>query len=90
MPDKPGWKTTEFWLTLVATIGVAILNVGLLPDGSIAVKITMAIVAALAALGYTAGRTYVKIAVVDKTISEDAVRIEQIRSDRNPTNHRSI
>jgi len=58
--EKPGWKTTEFWLTLAAVLIAAFLNSGVLPDTSIAVKIASIAAAALASLGYTAGRSYVK------------------------------
>ncbi len=58
-PSKPGWKTTEFWMILAA--GVAVTLQGLLPAESAGAQITAAIVAGLAALGYTASRTWVKL-----------------------------
>ncbi len=56
---KPGWKTTEFWMLLAA--GIAVTVQSLLPVGTPGEKITTAIVAGLAALGYTAARTWCKV-----------------------------
>ena len=58
---KPGYQTTEFWLCLAA--GVAATLQGLLIEGSPAAQVVTAIVAALAAIGYTAGRARVKAAL---------------------------
>jgi hypothetical protein len=55
-----GIKTTEFWLSLAAVVGGFILSSGLLVEGGTAATITGAIVAGLAALGYTASRGKVK------------------------------
>jgi len=55
-----GIKTTEFWLSLVAVVGGFILSSGLLTEGGTAATITGAIVAGLAALGYTASRGKIK------------------------------
>ena len=56
---KPGWKTTEWWLSLLTTIGAVLLNSGLIPaDG---LEKGASIVAALAmGLGYTLSRTVAK------------------------------
>ena len=51
----PGYKTTEFWLTLLATVAVTVQ--GFLAVDSPEAKIAAVIVAGLAALGYTAART---------------------------------
>ena len=61
-PLKSGWKTTEFILTLLATLLAAFLNAGLLPDASPAVKIASMALAVLTTLGYTAARTALKSA----------------------------
>ena len=62
---KPGYKTTEFWLSLLATLLGFLLASGLLDavsaDSWIA-RIVGGLVAALAALGYTASRAKVKAA----------------------------
>jgi hypothetical protein len=56
----PGYKTTEFWLTLAATIAVTLQ--GLLAVDSPGAKIAAAVAAGLAAIGYTAARTITKVA----------------------------
>jgi hypothetical protein len=60
---KPGYKTTEFWLSLLATLVGFLMASGLLDsqpaDGWIA-RVVGGIVAALAALGYSASRAKVK------------------------------
>jgi hypothetical protein len=60
---KPGYKTTEFWLSLLATLVGFLMVSGLLDsqpaDGWIA-RVVGGIVAALAALGYSASRAKVK------------------------------
>lgn len=61
-PVKPGWKTTEYWLTKAAMILGALLASGILGDGSTAQRVAGAVVALLAQLGYTTSRTLVKAA----------------------------
>ncbi len=56
-PTKPGWQTSEFWLTVAAAVAVALQ--GLLAETPGA-QIAAAVVAGLAALGYTACRTAAK------------------------------
>ena len=58
--DNPGWKTTEFWLTLAAIVVSALVGSGLFQEGSTVLKVLMAIAAVLAALGYGIGRAWVK------------------------------
>lgn len=61
---KPGVKTTEFWLSLIAAVLAAILPfVGDYPPIAQAVGIGLSI---LTALGYTAARTSVKNNSEDK------------------------
>lgn len=55
---KPGYKTSEFWLSLIAAVLAALVPfVGDYPPVAQAVGIGLSI---LAALGYTAARTSVK------------------------------
>jgi hypothetical protein len=58
--DKPGYKTTEFWLTTVATLAGIVLASGLIVEGSTAAQIVGGVLAVLSQLGYTASRTQVK------------------------------
>lgn len=62
MPDtivKPGYKTTEFWLSAIATLfGIALSSgaINTTDETSMVSKIVGGIIAVLAALGYTAAR----------------------------------
>jgi hypothetical protein len=56
----PGYKTTEFWLSLVAMILGAVAASGAIVEGSMAAQIIGGVMAILAQLGYTASRTQVK------------------------------
>ena len=56
---KPGYKTTEFWLTAgAAFVGLAIAS-GIVPDTGMWPKIVALVVGAFAAMGYMSGRVYV-------------------------------
>jgi len=60
---RPGYKTTEFWLSLLATlIGLLMASGALdqLPEDSWIAKLIGGVVAVLAALGYSASRAKVK------------------------------
>ena len=59
--NKPGWKTSEFWLATMAVLGTQLLNSGVLGDeSSPGTKVVSAIVTFLAAAGYGASRTFLK------------------------------
>ena len=63
MEAKPGFKTSEFWLTALAVIvGLLIASDVLVPLGENhwAVKLVGLVSAALASMGYTAARGKVK------------------------------
>ena len=59
---KPGWKTTEFWITVVVALASLAWGAGLVdPAGSEgADKIFGYVASALAALGYTVSRGLAK------------------------------
>ena len=57
---KPGWKTSEFWLTCGAWLVAAFLDSGLLEDGHPAVKVAAIASATLAQPGYLAARVKAK------------------------------
>lgn len=59
---KPGYKTTEFYLSLAATILSALFASGVISDGGTAAKIAGLAAAALTAAGYTVARAVVKSA----------------------------
>ncbi len=58
---KPGWQTTEFWLTLVALIVQAVIGSGIVADGSVWAQVLAVIAGALTAAGYTIVRGGLKV-----------------------------
>lgn len=62
--EKPGYKSTEFWLSLAATIVGFVLASGFLnpadPEEARILQVLGFVAAILAQLGYTASRAYVK------------------------------
>jgi len=59
-PTKPGYKTSEFWLTAVAFALTLALSSGAIPTESAAHSIVTQAGTLLAALGYTFARTKAK------------------------------
>lgn len=57
---KPGYKTTEFWLSTIAVLIGLAYGSGLVSEGSQADKIVGFIAAALASLGYSVSRGLAK------------------------------
>ena len=57
--DKPGWKTSEFWLTLAAQALAAVAASGM-PSDSKVVQIAGLGLSALTMLGYQSSRAKVK------------------------------
>ncbi len=57
---KPGYKTTEFWLTTAAMIVGALMASGLIHTGSQADQIIGMAAMVLSKLGYTVSRAMVK------------------------------
>lgn len=57
---KPGYKTSEGWLTLLAEVVGAMLATGFLGTGSSLEQMLGIGAMVLAAMGYTASRTIVK------------------------------
>jgi hypothetical protein len=60
---SPGYKTTEFWLSLAAKLLGALFAAGVLGDGTPAMRIAGLAAAVLTQLGYTVSRGIVKAAV---------------------------
>ena len=57
---KPGYKTTEFWLSVIAAFAGLFMASGILGDGSSAERVVGIIVSGLAALGYGPVRAFTK------------------------------
>ena len=60
MKNKPGYQTTEFWITFLAVVGNTLIASGVIPTDSAAMTVASTIVAGLAALGYTGFRSQTK------------------------------
>lgn len=99
MPDvKPGWKTTEFWLALLATLMPTILAVlqGLqagTEKGSIQSYILLALIGAISSFGYSHSRSVVKgaaanaakvLAVLCCLLSGSAMAADDIKDEPFP------
>ena len=57
---KPGYKTTEFFLSLGAMVIGALVASDVFADGSTGMKITALASSALVAMGYTGARMNIK------------------------------
>jgi hypothetical protein len=57
-----GYKTTEFWLSLLAMVLGVVMASGVIPQGGLAAQIIGGCLSVLAGLGYTASRTQIKVA----------------------------
>lgn len=68
--EKPGYKTTEFWLSLIAVLLGAIMSSGALAGGGLAAQIIGGALALLGALGYTTNRTSHKNKQVMKEVAK--------------------
>ncbi len=73
---KSGWKTTEFWLSLVAIAAGLVPTLGV-QEGHWAVKVAAVVAFILAALGYTYARSKVKVAEVLKV---DQAAVDNLKS----------
>ena len=80
---RPGYKSTEFWMSLAAVLVGAVVASGILDEtaSDLDNRIVGLIVTVLAALGYTATRGIVK-ANAAKT---EAVRAVMHKPDQDPT-----
>ena len=69
---RPGWKTSEFWVTFVVATVSLMFTSGVVVEGSTTEKVAGYIVAALVALGYTGSRgSLKKIEAVKNGDSQD-------------------
>lgn len=60
MNNKPGYKTTEFWMSFTAVLLGFVVSSGVLIEGSQIERVVGMAVSTLAALGYTAARAKIK------------------------------
>lgn len=61
MEIKAGYKSTEFWLSLVATLIGGLLASGVIPTDGVWGTITGLVTGLLASLGYSVSRAWVKV-----------------------------
>ena len=73
MEPKKGYKTTEFWLSLAATLVGALLASGAVADGSVWAQGLGAISSVLGALGYTYVRGRTKAAHTAALVSKNSI-----------------
>ncbi len=57
---KPGYKTTEFWMSMIAVVIGAVMASGAFDLGGTAAQVVGLVEAALVALGYTGARLTLK------------------------------
>ena len=57
---KPGYKSTEFYMSMAAVVIGAVASSGILEDDSALTKVVGLVMAALVALGYTGSRLTLK------------------------------
>lgn len=60
MENKPGYKTTEFWLSLCAVALGAVVGSGAIPVDGPWVQVVALLNTALVAMGYTGSRLTLK------------------------------
>ena len=60
MEIKPGWKTTEFWLSAAATVIGLLFASGAIAEGGQADRWLGLVASALASLGYSVSRGLAK------------------------------
>lgn len=63
---KPGWQSTEAWLSLLVIVLGAIPSTGLTDNAPLLAKIVGMVLAALAAINYTYQRTVLKAAALSR------------------------
>lgn len=80
--DKPGYATTEFWLSLAAIVVSAVAPY--LQKESLAGQIVSVIGAVLAALGYSASRAKVKAEAAKLTHERLQLAVMNVRYNRAP------
>ena len=80
---KPGWKTTEFWLSLLALLLSAAYIAGLVPDSGPWAKIAAFGAIALTLLGYNVSRGVAKTAIMLLAVTLSSVScVTALKSDK--------
>lgn len=58
--QRPGYRTSEYWITVLVTVAGLVLASGAIVEGSVWFKIASLVVSLGATVGYTASRTGLK------------------------------
>lgn len=69
---KPGWKSTEFWLTVALALLGAFVGSGIVPSAHWAVKLAGILTAGVTTALYALGRGIAKGGAVEKTAEENS------------------
>lgn len=59
-----GWRTSEFWLSMIAIITSALILAEVFPNDGIIGKLLLVASIVLSSLGYTVARAYTKVGVL--------------------------
>ena len=60
METKPGIKTTELWVTILASLYSVLLTLGVIPHSDEVMAMISSIGSMLVAFGYSWGRVFIK------------------------------
>lgn len=80
--DKPGFKTSEFWLTLAATVVGMLIASGAFADATAVGKVLAFAASVLGGLGYTWSRASVKKSA--SLVEAAKLQIEAAKLDPKP------
>lgn len=78
---KPGWKTTEFWLSLAAMLVGAVVASGVVPEAGPWSQVVGIIAGVLGALGYTVSRGFAKAGTANAVAASITAGVQPV----NPT-----
>lgn len=77
-PKKPGWKTSELWLGVVASLLSTFFAAGVIPSSGVVAQVAVIAAFALTSLGYTVTRGRVKVANAGGTGSIKEMAVGQL------------
>lgn len=76
MASRPGYRTTEFWITLIVTVAGVLASLNL-PEENVVAKVTAVILSVGAAIGYTWSRGIIKREALREAPTEEAPTEEE-------------
>jgi thiol:disulfide interchange protein len=79
--NKPGFKSSEFWLNLLALALAFFLSSGVLPEGSTMLKMTVLVAAFVSSIGYTWNRTNLKRDNLQSSVMATLAAAAQMAAD---------